>query len=1245
MYSGYKNRTNILIILTLKTIKFFIMKTASLFILTRFTSLTSPQIYKKLIFSGLLALFLVACSSGSSNSSDSNVDTSVKFNFEQSHITVKYKADLTIDTNLIVKNIDLGKIRYESDTTPVVTIDNGGLLTIRGVGTATITAIRSTDSKSSEELTSTFLLTVLKGDQTALLFEKSFLTIKYVANSTRSNVAQGGLGTGAITYSIDNTNVATIATHTGVVTLQSIGTATVTATRAADANYTTISNSYILEVNNKENQPDLSFAQDAIILDYQIGGVTTSNIAQGGTGTGAISYRSNNEDIAIVDSSGVVTIKSAGKVRITAIKAGDNTYNPIEESYILTVNKIVQTDFRFTQSSITLTYLTQRTVTNIATGGQGTGKIRYKIDKTTFATIDADSGQVTINGAGMAIITATKAEDTNYQAISSSYVLVVNKAQQTGFGFVQASIIRDYVQDATISNVAKGGQSEGVITYRSDNRNVATVNSSGVVTLQGAGTATITATKAEDANYKVIENSYELTVNKGEQTGFKFARPSITIAYVASGTVSNIAQGGQSEGAVTYSIDNSSVATVDSNGEVTLKRTGKATITATKPEDDNYKAIESSYKLTVNKGKQTGFRFVEDVLTVAYAKGKNISNIPRGGQGSGAITYDIDNTSVATINSTSGEVTINSTGTATIIAMKAGDDNYLSTSATYSLNVVGLSMALGIKNIKFAWGAIEGKDHYRLQSDLGNGGGFVDASTTGFVVVPNSTNIKQTTAQADIVLHRYIPLINGPKYRVEACDETPDSCDTKTAVSNSLSNTQLNQLIGYFKSSNKAFGGNFGGSVSISDDGNSFAAGSPDERGGSVSVFVRDSGSAEWTQQAHLKGSSKHGDKFGFSVSLSGDGNTLAVGVILEDGISTGVHSDAQQTTDNVNFNAGAVYVFTRNSSATWSQQAYIKASNAGEADQFGYAVSLSDDGNSLAVGAVLEDSDSTGVNGMENNSSATNSGAVYVFTRSESTWKQQAYIKASNTDGSDFLGSALSLSGDGNSLAVGATGEDSDSTGVNGEENNSSANKSGAVYVFTRSGDDWSQQAYIKASNSGVGDEFGWSISLSDDGNTLAVGAIDEDGDSTGVNGEQTNNINTVDSGAAYVFTRSGSTWSQQAYIKASNTGENDLFGTAVSLSGDGNSLVVGARLEDSNATGVGGAQGNVNQNFNAGAVYFFTRNGVWSQQAYVKASNTGKDDEFGTSVSLSDDGNSLVVGAPNQDGGVNDSGAVYLY
>jgi hypothetical protein len=140
----------------------------------------------------------------------------------------------------------------------------------------------------------------------------------------------------------------------------------------------------------------------------------------------------------------------------------------------------------------------------------------------------------------------------------------------------------------------------------------------------------------------------------------------------------------------------------------------------------------------------------------------------------------------------------------------------------------------------------------------------------------------------------------------------------------------------------------------------------------------------------------------------------------------------------------------------------------------------------------------------------------VYVFIRSGSTWLQQAYVKPSNTEGGDFFGGSVALSADGNTLAVGAVGEDSNAIGVNGNQADNSSSGAGAVYVFSRSGSAWVQQAYVKASN--TGGYFGDSVALSADGNTLAVGALYEDSNATGIGGDQTNN-SASNAGAVYLY------------------------------------------------------------------------------------------------------------------------------
>ena len=384
---------------------------------------------------------------------------------------------------------------------------------------------------------------------------------------------------------------------------------------------------------------------------------------------------------------------------------------------------------------------------------------------------------------------------------------------------------------------------------------------------------------------------------------------------------------------------------------------------------------------------------------------------------------------------------------------------------------------------------------------------------------------------------------------------------------------------------------------------------------GAVYVFVLTS-AGFWTQQAYLKASNTDAkDNFGSSVAIFGD--TIVVGARYEGSSATGINGDEN---NNLAGHSGAVYVFARSGSA-WSQQAYIKASNTEIGDNFGTAVAIYED--TIVVGARAEDSSSAEINGVETDNLATESGAAYVFTRNGTTWSQQAYLKASNTDANDTFGVAVAIAGD--TVAVGALFEDSNARGVNGDDSNNSATDSGAAYIFTRTGNSWSQQAYIKAANADEQDFFAGALDISQ--NTLLVSAVHEDSNARGVNGDESNNsAGGRSSGAAYVFTRTGNDWTQQAYLKASNTGREDWFGHSVAILDD--ELMIGARLEDSNATGIGGDEGNSETFGEAGAVYFFTRTGSdWAQSAYLKASNTGRQDFFGISVAISAE--VLAVGA----------------
>ncbi|HEY5924242.1 MAG TPA: FG-GAP repeat protein, partial [Kofleriaceae bacterium] len=275
--------------------------------------------------------------------------------------------------------------------------------------------------------------------------------------------------------------------------------------------------------------------------------------------------------------------------------------------------------------------------------------------------------------------------------------------------------------------------------------------------------------------------------------------------------------------------------------------------------------------------------------------------------------------------------------------------------------------------------------------------------------------------------------------------------------------------------------------------------------------------------------------QFGHAVAISSDGLTAAVAAPLAEKVGL--------------VEAGMVHIFRRTGD-TWAAAESLFASNADAVDQFGWAVSLSGDGKTLAVGARLEDS-----GGNPADDSVMDAGAVYVFAETAGALVEQAYIKPMVSDVNDAFGENVALSADGNTLAVSSFYEDSASRVINMSEADNSAADAGAVYIFTRAGTAWTQQAYIKANNTDIGDGFGIGVSLSADGNTLAVGAHREDSANTNPNDNALNNP-----GAAYVFTRSGTTWTLAAYVKPPTPEAGANFGYSVAVSSDGAHLAVGS-------------------------------------------------------------------------------------
>lgn len=409
-------------------------------------------------------------------------------------------------------------------------------------------------------------------------------------------------------------------------------------------------------------------------------------------------------------------------------------------------------------------------------------------------------------------------------------------------------------------------------------------------------------------------------------------------------------------------------------------------------------------------------------------------------------------------------------------------------------------------------------------------------------------------------------------------------------------------------------------------------------------VYAFENGAGGWLQTAYLKASNTgREDRFGDAVSLHQD--LLVVGAPGENSLATGIDGDEA---DNSGTEVGAAYLFERDGGAgAWSQAAYLKADNAGSGDGFGFAVAVH--GDRVLVGADLEDSDATGLDGDGDNNIRSESGAAYLFERRDGAWEQTLYLKAANAGSGDRFGAAVAIADD--LMVVGAPLEMSNGSGVDGPDNDA-LSAAGAAYVFTvDDAGDWRQAVYLKASNPDPGDRFGTAVAVA--GDLVVVGAPGEDGGDGGVGGDQDDNSLDA-SGAVYVFERDqDGEWSQVAYLKSSAPGSQDEFGAVLALRG--NTLAVAAAGENSAAQGLDGDQDDESA-LNSGAVYVFERgaDGAFEQRVYVKASNSGGGDAFGSALAL--DGDTLAVGAPDEDSAasgidgdqadnsLNSAGAVYL-
>jgi len=344
------------------------------------------------------------------------------------------------------------------------------------------------------------------------------------------------------------------------------------------------------------------------------------------------------------------------------------------------------------------------------------------------------------------------------------------------------------------------------------------------------------------------------------------------------------------------------------------------------------------------------------------------------------------------------------------------------------------------------------------------------------------------------------------------------------------------------------------------------AVGAPKKGAGAVYVYAR-SGTTWTLNQKVTASDGASGDSFGVAVALHR--GALAVGASAD---------------DDAGSDSGSAYLFSR-SGATWSQQQKITGSDSAAGDSFGGAVALGD--SSVIIGARADDDRGLG------------SGTAFVFSRSGTTWSQQQKITGADGAAGDSFGGAVAL-GTGYAL-VGAPSDDDRGT------------DSGSAYLFSRSGTTWTQQQKVTAPKGKAQDNLGDDVAL--DGGYALLGAPGDDDRGSSA-------------GAAYVYSRSGTTWSQQRKLTSTSGKAQDQLGKRVALSG--RVAILGAPGDDEKATG-------------AGAAHVYSRDGTtWSKRYKLFASTFGASDALGSAVGLS--GDVALLGSPGDDDRGSDAGAAYF-
>ena len=590
-----------------------------------------------------------------------------------------------------------GAFSFQIANSSVASITATGSVTINGVGTTSITITQAADPNFSTA-SKTITLNVVEA---VPIITTSPTIINKIFGDPGFDVTATSSSTGAFSFQIANSSVASI-TATGSVTINGVGTTSITITQAADPNFSTASKTITLNV--VEAIPIITTSPTII---NKIFGDPGFDVTATSSSTGAFSFQIANSSVASITATGSVTINGVGTTSITITQAADPNFSTASKTITLNVVEAVPI---ITTSPTIINKIFGDPGFDVTATSSSTGAFSFQIANSSVASITA-TGSVTINGVGTTSITITQAADPNFSTASKTITL--NVVEAVPIITTSPTIINKIFGDPGF-DVTATSSSTGAFSFQIANSSVASITATGSVTINGAGTTQITINQAADANFSTASITITLIVDKANPNIYF---PDITKIYGDADFT--ITATSSSTGSFSYLIDDPRIASISQSNTLSvipstnkaiikspqnlvslllsISGSGSTTITAVQNEDSNYNSASASMTLTVLKN---------NLLNVDWYSTSKITRtfgippfelidptVPS--DYSGVFNFRSSDVTIASISSK--DVQINGVGTVTLFADVPADGNYESKTVTVTLEVLKANQSIIIE--------------------------------------------------------------------------------------------------------------------------------------------------------------------------------------------------------------------------------------------------------------------------------------------------------------------------------------------------------------------------------------------------------------------------------------------------------------------------------------------------------------------------------------------------------------------